>query len=405
MDQSFNHDDFNDSTEHQVSYLREATLAEIQCIIEKIKTDIGEGRPEEEVIQLLVPIIGEASDVTEQVVKELGNISHPLVGRALQRLLEYPCDKKIRKMIKRSLYRLKSKGIAVEEILPEKGGPVFRPLQAEPPQGFGGPFDFLGRRFLVLNVPHIGRGLTVMQGIASDTEGLVDFSGGEMARKGFKIFFEEVQKGRPFPLVEMDPSHVAFLFAEACGLTLEKGKVLPQSYLTLKGVIDRIKREEGRPLIYAHIREEEVESDDLLLRKAGDLLNTDLFRDWEIEEKEIRPYADKVWEAKESKLILNQAQRRARFQELYQRALHDLFPEEKRSLYRRRMEEMAYILLKLGREEDARVSLAVALDLKKPSNLFQPNPFLFHLVVRSIADLLEENYEEKMEEPSFIVKP
>jgi len=380
-------------------------LEEIQFLIEKVKFDIREERPEEEIAQTLLPILEKEPGTAGRMIEELSKIPSLEIARVLQGLLEISDDKKIRKIIKRSLYRLKSKGITVEEVWPEKGGPVFRPLQAEPPTGFGGPYDYLGKRLLNLIVPHIGRGLTVMQGIVNDTEGVVDFSGGEMARKGFRVFFEEVQKRGPFPLVEMEPSYVAFLFAEACQLTIEKGKTLPLDYIRLKGEIESVKKKSEKPLIYSYIMMDEIEADDLVLKRGGDLLKTDLFSDWEIEEKEIRPYADEVWEAEESKLILNRAQKRARFQDIYQRALYDLFPEERRSLYRRRMEEMAYYLFKSGKEEEAKVSLAVAIDLKKPPNLIQPNPFLFQLVVQSIFDLLSEAYEEKMEESSFIIKP
>ena len=380
-------------------------MEEIQSLIEKVKSDIKEQRPEGEVVQTLLPVLEKEPATAGRMIEELSNIPSLQIARVLHRLFEISGDKKIRKVIKRSLYRLKSKGITVEEVFPEKEGPVFRALKAEPPRGFGGPFDFLGQRFLMLIVPHIGRGLTVMQGIVSDTEGLIDFSGGEMARKGFRVFFEEVQKGGPFPLVEMEPSYVGFLFVRTYQLTLERGKTPPQDYLHLRGEVDGVKREHENPLISSHIREDEIEGDDLILRRGGDLLKTDLFSAWKIGEEEIRPYADEVWEAEESKLVLNQAQKEVRFQEIYQRALSDLFPEEMRSLYRRRMEEMAYYLFKSGKEEEAKVSLAVAIDLKKPPNLIQPNPFLFQLVVKSIFALLKEAYEKKVKEPSFIMKP
>ena len=85
--------------------------------------------------------------------------------------------------------------------------------------------------------------------------------------------------------------------------------------------------------------------------------------------------------------------------------MSELFTGERRLLYRRRLEEMAYVLFKLGKEEEARVSLAVAIDLEKPVNPIQPNPFLFQLVVKSIFTLLAEAYEKKVKEPSLIVKP
>ena len=380
-------------------------MKEIQSVIEEIKSDIQGEKPEEEIVHALLLILNNAPETAGQVLEDLVKIPYPSIASILQRLFEISGDKKIRKIIKRSLYRLKGKGIPIEEAKLERGGPVFRPRQAEPPKGWGGGFDFLGQRFLVLAVPHKGSGWTVMQGITSDTQGLVDFSGGEMNRRGFRVFFEEVQKGSPFPLVEIKPSYVGFLFVDAYHLTIQKGKTPPQDYLRLRGEIERIKKEEEKALIYSHIQESEIEGDERLLQRGGELLKMDFYSGWRIEEEEIRPYADEVWEAEESKLVLNPSQKEIRFQEIYQRALSDLLPEERRSLYRRRMEEMAYILFKLGREEEAKITLAVALDLKKPARLIQPNPFLFQLVIKSIFALLKEAYEKKVKEPSFIMKP
>jgi hypothetical protein len=66
---------------------------------------------------------------------------------------------------------------------------------------------------------------------------------------------------------------------------------------------------------------------------------------------------------------------------------------------------MAYVLLKLGREDEAKISLSVAMDLGKPLNPIQPNPFLFQLVIKSIFSLLAEAYEKKSKEVSLIAKP
>jgi hypothetical protein len=120
---------------------------------------------------------------------------------------------------------------------------------------------------------------------------------------------------------------------------------------------------------------------------------------------QIRPYADETWEAGQSKIVLLQAQKEGRFQGIYQKALTELFSEERKFLYQRRLEEMAYVLLKLGRNEEAKISLSVAIDLEKPLNPIQPNPFLFQLVVKSIFSFLAEAYEKKTKDVSLIVKP
>ena len=66
---------------------------------------------------------------------------------------------------------------------------------------------------------------------------------------------------------------------------------------------------------------------------------------------------------------------------------------------------MAYVLFKLGKGEEAKISLSVAMDLEKPLNPIQPNLFLFQLVIQSIFGLLTEAKEKKAKEVSLIVKP
>jgi hypothetical protein len=380
-------------------------MEDFQTLIENVKADIREGKSDQEIFQSLFPLFGRDPEIDKQIVESLTTIPHVKVAGLLQRMLDASREKKVRKMVKRSLYRLRSKGIAVEEGSFDKGRSILRPLEAEPPKGFGGGFDFLGQRFLLLVIPHTARGWAVMQGVISDTEGFIDFSGEEMTRKGFRVFFEEIQGKSPFPLVELDPPYVGFLFDEAYQLTLEKKGGPPQDYLRAKTEIERIKKTYERPLIHFYLQADETVVEDRFLGRGGDLLKVDLFQGWRIEQDQIQRYADEVWEAEESKIVLNQTQKEARFQGIYQKALSELFAGERRQLYRRRLEEMAYVLFKLGREEEARISLAVAIDLEKPVNPIQPNPFLFQLVVKSIVTLLAEAYEKKAKEPSLIVKP
>jgi len=380
-------------------------MEELQALIEQIKVDISNGKSVEEIFQSLFPLLGKDPQTIGKLAQLLVTIPDQMIGKILHRIFEVTQDKKVRKIIKRSLYRLKCKGIVVEEILFDKESPVLRPFQADPKEGFASGIDFLGHRLLWLVIPHPGRGLTVMHGIVSDRDGIVDFSQDEMTRKGFRSFFEEVQEKNQFPFVQMEPSYIAFLFTQAYPLSLDKKGNSSQEYLAAKSEIESIKKVYAQPLIYSTLQADDIAGDDRILRKGGDLLKSDAFYSWRIEEDQIRPYADEVWEAEQSKILLNQAQKEVRFQGIYQKALTELFSGERKFLYQRRLEEMAYILLKLGREEEAKISLSVAMDLEKPLNPIQPNPFLFQLVIKSIFSLLKEAYEKKSKDVSFITKP
>lgn len=380
-------------------------MEDLQKLIDGIKADIEEGKSEEEIFHTLQPSLGKDPEVDGKMAESLASIPHEKIAKILQRMLEVSREKKVRKVIKRSLYRLKNRGIAVEEAPVDREGSILHPLRPEPVKGFGSGIDFLGQRLLLLVIPQAGRGSKVMQGMISDTQGLIAFSGEEMARKGFRKFFEEVQGKSLFPLVEMDPSYVGFLFTQAYQLTVEKKGTPPQDYLRWKGELQKVRKVYEKPLIYSHLQMSDIEGDERTLKRTADLLKDDLFSSWGIEEDQIRPYADAVWEAEESKIVLNQNQKEARFQEIYLKALTELFSGEKRVLYKRRLEEVAYVLFKLGRLEEAKVCLAGAIDLENPVNPLNPNPFLFQLVIESIFTLLAEAHEKKSKEPSLIVKP
>ncbi len=308
-----------------------------------------EGKSEEEVFRFLSPFLKKGPETTEKLADQLATLPHETTAGILQQMLAETGEKRVRKTIKRSLYRLRAKGVSVREVSRDRGRSVLQPLQAEPPEGFGTGIDPVGHRLLILVIPHAGRGLTVMHAVIGDTQGLVDFTGAEMTRKEFKSFFENLQEESVFPLVEMEASYVGFLFSRAYHLTLEKKGTPPQDYLHLKNEIERVRKEYEKPLIYGCLSKEEMEGDERWLRKGGDLVKDELFMAWVIEEDKIGPYAEALRETQESKLFLNQSQKEARFQEIYLKAMTEIFSEERKRLYQRRLEETAYILTQIGK--------------------------------------------------------
>lgn len=380
-------------------------LGEIHPLVEKAEVDLHGGRPEEEVLSSLLLFIDGDVEKAEGIIEAMGKVSSPHLGRLLLRWLETTPEKRIQKMIRRSLYRLKTRGIAIEDHSLGRETPVFRPAPSESPKGYGGPFDFLGHRLLMLSIPHTGRGVLVMQGILSDREGWIDFSAGVLGRKGLRDLFKTIQRETPFPLVEMEASYVSYLFDEAYHLSLRLGKRPPQGYLQLRREIETIKKVFDKAPVYSLISEDEIEAEARIFERGGELHQTDLFASWRFTEEEIRPYAEEFRMAEESRLILLPFQKEARFQEIYQKALTELFSEEVRWRYQRRMEEMAYYLFQSGRREEAKISLSVALVLRKPLNPIQPNPFLLQLVVKSILTFLSESQKRNQEEFSLITRP
>src|SRR4030042_6266948 len=143
-------------------------MKEIQALVKQIKVNISNGKPEEEIFQSILPLLEKDPQTGGKLAELIVTIPDQKIGKLLHRMFEATQEKKIRKIIKRSLYRLKSRGITIEEVLSDKERSVLRPFQAEPRQGFASGIDLLGQRLLWLIIPHPGRGLSVMRGIVSD---------------------------------------------------------------------------------------------------------------------------------------------------------------------------------------------------------------------------------------------
>ena len=142
-------------------------MEKVETLVEQVRTNIQDGKSDEEIFQFLEFLLGKDLKFDEHLAESLATLSDAKAARVLQRMLKVSKEKKVQKMIKRSLYRLKSKGFSIEETPFNKEASVLRPVQVEPPKAMGGGFDSVGQRFLLLVIPHSGRGGTVMEGVGA----------------------------------------------------------------------------------------------------------------------------------------------------------------------------------------------------------------------------------------------
>ena len=160
------------------------------------------------------------------------------------------------------------------------------------------------------------------------------------------------------------------------------------------------------PIIYEYIKEGDIKGEIHLLNNSKTLHEVAPFSSWFIDPEELQEYVLQIKEAKESRIVLSSYQRDERINTIYKDALEKLFPEDKRLLWKRRLEEMAYILIQTDREGDAKMALSAAIDLKNPLSPIEPNPFIWELLIKSLYSKLEEDYneEEEKEKSSLIIK-
>ncbi len=381
------------------------TASAVEGLLQDIKSHEDRGDSLEISLQAIRTHLGGLYEKDMAIVAAMGGVPTERMARLLQALLGSVSDKGILKGIRRSLYRIEQRGVPIERVGEETPEPsVLRPPVEDQAKGFISGVDSEGVRIVFLRIPRKPKGLHLFQGIVSDTRGLIEFNGMETTKRGFREFYQSISAPGRVPVVEVDAGYCRFLLEEAAQLTEERGEVPPAPYLASKGDLARVERMETPPA-FLFLDEDAIQRDPRLLRNSSDLFQIEPFSSWFLPPEDVRKYAELIEEAEESRLVLNPVQKETRLQETYQKAMIELFPDNNRLRYKRRLEEMAYILLKEGKEDRARAALAASIDLRFAPRDLEPNPFLLNLVMRSIYAIVARDAEKKKAEPSLIVKP
>lgn len=353
---------------------------------------------------LLEALCGKDEKIDLALAESLGHWSSPQAADLLHRLAAAPSSKAVAKSIRKSIFRLKSRGLSVEEIS-NRSPAVYHPPPPATSEGFLSSMDSAGHRIVLLARPQIPQGVAAFSTVISDGEGIVDFSGFETSRKNFHEFLEVFQAQYSGEIVEADPEYCFGLIVEAAEIIQKKGTAPSAEFSKWRPLMGSSPPLPLRPVIYRYLEEEEIKSRPELLDRSASLFQVSPFNTWFLEKEESQKYFALLKEASASKLVLTPYQKEGRLMEIYQQATHDLFDGPQRLIYRRRLEEMAYVLWKKGQENEARITLAAAAGMERESGILAPHPFLLELVKRSLTSLLEEEKEKKEEGPGFIIKP
>jgi len=384
----------------------EETLQAVQTIIDRIDLYQRQEEDPRRSYAFVSQFLGKSEELDVAIAEGLARIPTEATAAILMEMKGACRSKPLFKAVKKSLYRLKQRGVSVEDTgEEERGAPAIRPLPTGQPQGFVSGIDYRGSRLIILTIPRIPRGLRTFQALVSDSEGLANFQRDEMTKKAFHAFLGDFRERAGFPIVEIPPAYGRFLLEEAYALTEKMGKAPPQEFLMAKKEISEIENGVHGPLVYQFLDGEEIKGNDRFLADSKNLIAGGDLVNWVLDPEQVEPYVRAVKEAEASQLSLNPRQKEDWLQGIYGRALRELFPADRRLLYKRRLEEMAYVFFKLNRGDEAKGCLAAAIDLEKEISSFRPNPFLLQLVITSIYRAMAETDEKEGKESSFIIKP
>jgi len=294
-------------------------------------------------------------------------------------------QKNVQKAIKKTIFKLKQKGITHPDLEPEKGLPVLaRSSEVANPSAFLGPIDGSGSRGILLMLPQIPTGVDVGMGAVSDELGFIQFFVGRYSKKQLKeikeIFFSSFDNA-----VETPVSHAATLLERAYGKSQEGLNESSRGYLQLRPwILENVSLLE-QSAIYDLMPLDSLSEGGLTSSQIEKLLAHELMKTWILDPDKIKPLVEDIQKVKESRILVSDAQKTEQITEAKRKTTGEIFSEDKRLLMRWRLEEMAYFFFKLEEEEMARLSLTAAQSLEEKDSPLLVNPFLEAIMERSLA--------------------
>jgi hypothetical protein len=375
-----------DKKRHDRPVLTPEEETQLQMLVDRVLALDPEANSFSHFVESLKPLVQQSAAFTVALAEALGSTANPVAVKVIESLQAMETKKPVRRALKTALYRLARQGLVEkqEEAESEPRVLVPRPEDRQAEAWASWP-ESQGERGIILKLPDAGRGYLMVIGVLNSEGVFHEFEAVQTTRKGVRALLERMTGGVSGRIIEIPLDHFRFLYEEAGDAYKNQGMELPGGYDVMLRQLDPwVKRPES-PHIYKLLDEKDIAGDTLLLRSSDSLLEVEPFASWRLSEELVNPFAAKIKELSESRLVISQSSQLERAEQIYREAATELFTTETRQRYRRLLEEAALLLYLENREQEAKRAVAVALDLDKEVGVFTENNFILGLVKRSIS--------------------
>ncbi|HXN41893.1 MAG TPA: hypothetical protein VN918_08910 [Myxococcaceae bacterium] len=271
----------------------------------------------------------------------------------LAEALSSSARKPVAKAAKKSLYQLRSLGLAV----PERSEPPAAPAIAAPVEELPSLLSSVsgeGEQALLIPRTLRGGGVELLQIIISDEKGVTEVIASDVGRSAYRKQLREIKAGRAAPAVEIPREQAKRIFSAAAALNVASGNPYPT------GTDDAL-----RHLSVAPQSEESAipppEAEDERLAIQGSQLHTEPeIQPWLPPEPQIRLLAAKMDQVTHSPLELSEAQRSQQILNLFHAAAREFFTPAMLKLYAGRLWRMASFFEGTKRDRQAQIARAEA---------------------------------------------
>jgi hypothetical protein len=307
----------------------------------------------------------------------LGTLPNPEAAAALRAAEARGGSKALRTAARRALYRLRQAGVTP----PAPAAPAPRARSLRPAAAWMSAVDGTGSRGLWLALEGAYGERTLLAAVVSDEIGLVDFSGGPIAKKRLDERLRALRAESGLPWVAVPPAWAWSTLAAAAARAREAGQPVPAD---LAGWLERL----GPPPFAAPPIHDRLPAaalgDPALLERSAELLDRPELAGWFLDPAGLTSEGLEWLQARESRLVVSEHAKAERRQALVDRVVESRLDAAARARWARRLEEQAWVLLELGAAPGAAMAAAVAAALAEPDRPARTLPFVRTLVERSL---------------------
>ncbi|MBM4263134.1 MAG: hypothetical protein FJ145_17095 [Deltaproteobacteria bacterium] len=334
----------------------------------------------------------------------LGKIADESALAALRELEGAAASKDTKREIKRALFKLAQKGFkAAEEPAGDSKPAIFeRSLEVE---AYMSAVDGGGGRLLWVVKPHAGHGLQVIQAMLHDSQGLLRVGGMHMKRKELRSMMDEIKEQHDVSMIAVPWEYADHVLYEGYERAKARGQSGLENFHELRSMIGTGKPKEQQHPIYQRMNAADA-------REGGwretshRLLGEPELRYWILTDAWMQGFLGQIDEARSSRLVLNPMQKEERLSAIVRDAVKQLCSGDNGAGFARRMEDMALYFHETKRPDQAKLALAVALQVKEGD----PGPldvsFLTGLVQKSFAIFMsQEKAKQEEARDSLLIKP
>ena len=356
-------------------------------------------------ITRLRELFGKGTEVDLAVVYALGKIADPAAMDALAAIEKKASEKEVKKEVRRSLFKLSQRGLAIPRVENTAAGPA-RPFSTLAPgiEAYMSSVDGSGGRLIWIVKPQINRGLQTIQAMVNDREGLQRVGGAHIPRKELRKMAEEIKTQHNITMISVPWEYADAVIYDAYEKAKARGRGGIDNFHELRTIINAGKPAPQEHPVYRKLDAGTVR-EGAWRELSRRLLDEPELQYWILDPDWIEPFLAQLQEAQSSRLVLNPLQKEERLAGIVRDAVKTICSGENGPILQRRLEDMALYFNETGRGDQARLALAVALQVGEGG----PGPldvsFLTGLVQKGIAFYLSQEKTRAEEEPSLIVKP